>query len=151
MDPIRFFVTGTPKPAGSKRAFINKKTGQPIVTDMSGQKGKDWRHDVKCAAFDAFKEAPLEGPLKLTLVFRLVRPQNHFGTGRNINQLKASAPKYPAGMPDVTKLIRSVEDALSKLLWKDDAQIVTQSACKVYCDEANPHPGVLVIVQPLED
>lgn len=147
MNQIRFFVNGTPKPAGSKRVFLNKKTGKPIVTDDSGAQGKDWRHDVKCAARDACKGAPLEGPLKLTLVFRVTRPQSHFGK----KGLKPNAPKYPTSKPDCLKLARGVEDSMSAVVYRDDAQIAVESICKVYCDEANPHPGVLVIVQALDD
>ncbi len=28
--------------------------------------------------------------------------------------------------PDATKLVRALEDALTRIVWKDDAQVVTQ-------------------------
>lgn len=147
---ISFFVAGTPKPAGSKRAFINKKTGAPILTDMSGQEGKDWRHDIQAFAQKVYTGAPLEGPLQLRVVFRQVRPKGHYGTGRNVRLLKATAPLYPTSKPDCTKLLRGLEDALTGIVWKDDSQIVSQSAWKLYCDEKNPRPGALIVVEIME-
>ncbi len=146
MNQIRFFVAGVPKPAGSKRSLHHKTTGKIITMDSSGKAGRDWRHDVKCAAFDEYRGAPLECPLRLLVVFRVSRPQSHFGA----RGLKPKAPKYPTVKPDCTKLLRSLEDALNGLLYRDDAQIVVQSVCKAYCNEENPHPGALVILQSLE-
>lgn len=150
MNQIRFFVVGTPKPAGSKRAFVNKNTGKAILTDMSGQAGKDWRHDIQAFAQKVYTGAPLEEPLQLRVVFRQVRPKGHFGTGKNAHLLKPNAPMYPTGKPDCTKLLRSLEDSLTGIIWRDDAQIVSQSAWKFYCDDENPRPGALIVVEVLE-
>ena len=128
---ITFFVPGDPKPGGSKRAFINPKTGKPIITDAC-KGSKPWRADVKHFAYQAYSGELLKGPLILTIVFYRIRPKFHFGTGRNAGILKASAPKYPEVQPDATKLVRSTEDALTKVLWHNDNQIVEQHAYKEY-------------------
>ena len=39
-DEITFFVSGKPQTAGSKRVFLNRKTGRPIMTD-DNKRGKD--------------------------------------------------------------------------------------------------------------
>jgi Holliday junction resolvase RusA-like endonuclease len=127
---IQFFVPGIPKPGGSKRAFINRKTGRPIITEDC-KSSRDWRTAVAFAANEQF-EYPFAGPLSVHFDFLFLRPRGHFGTGRSAEYLKKSAPIYPAVRPDTTKLIRSTEDALKGIAWKDDAQVVTQSACKRY-------------------
>lgn len=139
MNPILIYVSGKPKPAGSKRAFVLKKggvyTGKAIVTDACAT-SRDWKIDVQHAARDAYKGNPLEGPLKLVLCFLLERPKSHYRTGRNAHLLRLEAPPYPASKPDATKLCRAVEDALTGIVWKDDAQIVTQKISKRYSGSA---------------
>ena len=104
---IAFDVIGKPQPAGSKRAFVNPKSGRAIVTDANAK--------------------------------------GHYGTGRNADQVKASAPPHPTTKPDATKLVRAVEDALTGVIWRDDSQVVRQWASKVYDD----CEGVSVIVTEL--
>lgn len=141
---IEFFVPGVPKPAGSKRAFRNAKTGRIIVTDDC-KKGKDWRGDVRFVATTAVGDdaSPLDGPLYLYVDFHMPRPKGHFGR----NGVKASAPAYPTSKPDATKLLRCIEDALTGILWRDDAQIVMQSVSKIYADK---QPGARVRVGRME-
>jgi Holliday junction resolvase RusA-like endonuclease len=132
-------VRGTPKPAGSKRVFLVRKAGEPpraVVTDASGTPGRDWRVTIQHAIAGVHPGPPLEGPLELSCYFTVRRPLGHVGK----RGLRPSAPAYPATRPDVTKLLRAVEDAATGLLWADDAQIVTQSAAKRY----GATPGVVI-------
>jgi Holliday junction resolvase RusA-like endonuclease len=139
---IEFFVPGVPQPGGSKRAFYVKKIGRAVITD-DNPKAKGWKELVSAAAYEAHGKAPLSGPLALEVIFRLTRPKGHFGSGKNADKVKAGAPPFPAVKPDCTKLLRSTEDALTGLLWNDDAQIVKQTVSKEYTDAA---PGALVRV-----
>ena len=79
---------------------------------------------------------PLERPgeVYVHLTFRLPRP--------------VSLPKrrvHPVTRPDVDKLTRACFDALSSVVWADDAQVVGVRANKRYA-EAGEQPGVLVEV-----
>jgi Holliday junction resolvase RusA-like endonuclease len=143
---IEFFVKGTPKPAGSKRGFYNPKLKRVMMVDMSGQPGTDWRHDVKCAASDAFKGKPLEGALSLTVAFWMARPKGHF---KKSGGLTSGAPLVPTVKPDCTKLLRGLEDALTGITWKDDAQIVIQVVSKHYCDSYVTVPGAQVTIETI--
>lgn len=135
MEPIRFTVRGKPQPAGSKRAFALKVngqyTGRAVVTD-DNKKSSDWKADVRAEAVKVAPAHPLTGPLKLRVCFYVARPKGHFGTGRNAEVLKSSAPPFPTSKPDTTKLLRGLEDACTAILWKDDAQIVSQHVYKRY-------------------
>ncbi len=126
-----FWVPGIPKPGGSKRVFINRKTGKPIVTDAAGKGNKEWRAQVAFMASKVFL-APMVGPLEFTIQFSFLRPLGHFGSGKNKGQVKASAPPFPATRPDCTKITRSTEDALTGIAWRDDAQVVRQHISKGY-------------------
>lgn len=131
MSAFEVVIFGRPQPAGSKRAYRNPHTGRVAVVDAS--KGtKPWQQQVAGAALEACGGVPilLDGPLILDVKFFLRRPQGHYRTGRNAHLLRDSAPAYPLGRPDVTKLLRGVEDALTTVVWKDDAQVVYQLASK---------------------
>lgn len=75
---------------------------------------------------------PLEGPLELTVLIYLRRPQTHYGTGRNMDILKASAPKWPFRRPDWDNYAKTVSDALNGVAYKDDGQIVGAHVVKRY-------------------
>jgi crossover junction endodeoxyribonuclease RusA len=133
MTEITFFVPGKPKPAGSKRAFVvkSKQSGKmrAIVTDANPQ-ARDWKIDVQHVARTAYTGQPLEGPLELELSFFMERPKFHFNAKRDA--IKPTAPSYPTGKPDASKLCRGVEDALTGMLYRDDSQIVKQTVRKRY-------------------
>lgn len=140
------FVPGIPVPQGSKsvtrsgRMFeANKKTGP-------------WRATVKAAAEQqiAMTEgwAILDGPLAASMLFSFPRPRSHYGTGRNSDVVKSSAPSRPLGPPDTDKLARNVADAMTTAkVWVDDSRMVDLTASKHYAN-GDEQPGVFIIIQP---
>lgn len=154
-DPplLDFFVEGAPQTAGSKRAFVNPKTGKAIVTEDAkgdtGQRKKSWREDVREAARKAIGEAdgfPLDCALSVSLTFYRRRPKGHFGTGRNAGVVKDSAPAFPTTRPDVLKLSRAVEDACTAIVYHDDSAIVAEHLYKRWGERE----GVQIVVRRLD-
>lgn len=82
-------------------------------------------------------EVKLTGAINLVCEFFYDRPKSHFGTGRNSGKLKESSPKYKTTMPDLSKLVRCVEDALTGIAWKDDNQVVSITARKRWLNYKN--------------
>ena len=144
---ISFFVPGTARTAGSKNAFKHPHTGKIIITHAS-TKTKDWMDSVKWFAMKKYGERAvlLIGAIKLELLFLSDRPKGHYGSGRNAGCLKSSAPLNKLTKPDLTKLTRAVEDALTGIIWKDDAQVVQQETEKRYC-WGEERPGVLITIK----
>ena len=125
-------IGGKPATAGSKRAFHSKKTGKTWITDDC-TRGKEWRATVRAAAVEQRLTAELyRGPILLLVRFHLARPKSHYRTGKNAGSLKDSAPAFPTTKPDTTKLLRAIEDALTGIIWEDDAQVVFQIVSKAY-------------------
>lgn len=151
-------VTGHPRPGGSKQPFVPRRkngdfvtraNGSPMVNvvDASGKSGKAWRKAVAAAARELAPAEPWTGPLAALAIFRMPRPKNHCGTGRNAGTLKAWAPARHLKTPDATKLWRSAEDALTGIVWVDDAQIVQQTVQKVYAEPGEPGGMELVVTR----
>lgn len=130
---LSFFVEGSPAPGGSKRYVgKSKRTGHAILIDMGGKRNKVWRACVAEAA-RALEAAPLEGPLELTCTFVMPRPGKHFYKDKKRRgQLRSDAPHWHTKAPDTTKLLRSTEDALKGIVWKDDSQVARQHASKAF-------------------
>ena len=71
------------------------------------------------------------GPVRLELLFFVARPKSHYNAK---GQLLKSAPEYPTKKPDLLKLARAVEDALTGIVYAGDEQIVTENLRKRYSD-----------------
>ena len=142
MNRVRFsfFVPGKPEPGGSKKGYAR---GKHVSIVDANPKAAPWKARVALAASQAYEGEPLTGALHVVFEFVVTRPRGHFGSGKNADKIKESAPAFPASKPDTLKLTRSTEDACTGILWKDDALIVTQLATKRY----GPCPGVKITVQ----
>lgn len=66
------------------------------------------------------------------------RPKSHFGSGKNSDKLKPSAPVYHKNTPDHDNLVKFYADAMTGIVYHDDKQIVGCLECgKVWtCDKA---------------
>jgi Holliday junction resolvase RusA-like endonuclease len=143
---IVFDVVGTPAPGGSKSAFRHRSTGRIVVVDAGGKRTKDWRAAVAAAGRAAMEgQEPLNPPLALTILFRVPRPASHLNRQ---GQLRRSSPVYPVSRPDLTKYLRSTEDALTGIAWADDATIVEQWVAKLYAHPSEK-PGARITVREL--
>ena len=139
-----FVVLGHPEPGGSKRSV-----GPGKIVDANKKVGP-WRDVVAHTALVAMRErsVPLfTGPLGVAFTFYLRRPPGHYGQGSRSEVLRPAAPKRPVTRPDVTKLVRAVEDACTSVVWRDDSQIVTQVCRKFYGEPERCE----VIVQAMMD
>ena len=148
-DPaFTLVVRGRPAPQGSKKGFVNKYTGRVQLAESSPHVGA-WRDNVRTTAIAELQGLPgfpLDEPMLVSMVFTMAKP--------------ASAPKsrriWPATRPDLSKLARSTEDALSDAgVYTDDARIVEyKRLAKVYPGEdpdALGVPGVIVRVWRLQE
>jgi Holliday junction resolvase RusA-like endonuclease len=144
---ITFTIYGTAQTAGSKRAFPFKKADGSLGVRVSDDnpKGRSWKNAVACSAHEVHRGDLLSGPLAVTMRFYRPRPAGHFGKhGLNKAGLEAIAP---ATRPDVLKLARCAEDALTGVLWRDDAQIVEEHLFKHWGEPARVEIEIQELVQ----
>lgn len=149
---LTFTVEGRPQTAGSKVARPIMKDGQRVATRVieSGDREAKaaWREDVRAGAREAIGEDPAWPTSEACLVifeFSRRRPKGHYGSGRNAGVLKATAPEHPTTRPDLLKVARAIEDALTGIVWHDDSVIVEEYLRKVW----GASEGVTVTVIPL--
>jgi Holliday junction resolvase RusA-like endonuclease len=130
---VRVEVVGVPVPQGSKRVFHGR------LVDVNDRKLKDWRAlvggSVEQLGF-------FDGPVKVELNFYLPRPKGHYGK----KGLLPSAPGRPAVKPDVDKLVRACLDAMTGMVFRDDSQVVTITARKLYASDVRL-PGVHIEIE----
>ena len=136
---IEIVVPGIPEPKGSHH--IQRRGNASWLLAGGNAKAherlKDWEARVRTYAAATMRalgaSEPLAGPIALDVTFYLPRPHS------------AAKRLFPAVKPDLSKLVRGVEDPLSDLVYDDDARIVSESSRKVYADPENP-PGASIRV-----
>jgi crossover junction endodeoxyribonuclease RusA len=138
MREVSFTVIGLPAPQGSKGKFgqeDNKRT-------------KPWREAVAAEAAAAMNGAGMWScPVSAHVEFHFPRPKSHYRTGAHADELRADAPAYVDKKPDLDKLLRSIGDALTGVLLRDDALIASWEAAKYYGEPVR----AFIILRELDD
>lgn len=137
---ITLEVLGTPAPKGSSRAFVNKRTGRAILapsgSDASKKKLASWnvsvRHAAQHALAGSLVMAFVNTPIRVAIVFRMLRPGGHYS--KATGKLLPSAPAFPTGKPDIDKLARTTLDAMTGSIFDDDSRIASLVLDKVYAE-----------------
>lgn len=169
---IEFSVNGAPVCQGSKIALVSGKrvrrgkdvwvrnpiasmvdqSDRPTKTRPERNRLKTWKRRVSDAAYEAFADGligpinPWRGAIMLECEFVIPRSDTHYTpVGR---QLKKSAPTVPP--LDLDKLLRAVGDSLSKVVYRDDVQVISfGGSTKRFADSLAAIGGVHVKVTKL--
>ena len=137
---MTFTVYGQPAPQGSKR-----HVGHGVIIESS-KAVKPWRTAVEqCVLLAApFGTRPypilIRGPVELFVTFTFQRPKT-----------AKKSVVHKTSTPDLSKLVRSTEDALTTAgVWEDDSRVVRCYAEKLYTGhpDAMPVPGAVIRVEP---
>lgn len=115
------FVPGKPEPKGSTRAFVRGGRAVTVADNKTTQKA--WASYVRDAVAQAWDELP-GGPTAAAVYVRV-----DFVLPRRASAPKRSTPAH-VRKPDGDKLTRCVWDALTHVVWVDDAQVVEWSGSK---------------------
>jgi Holliday junction resolvase RusA-like endonuclease len=137
LDCVRLVIDtrGTcPPTQGSKRV-----RGRAVV-DAHQKQLELWRWILAKEVRRVHVGPPAAKPMAVALAVELTfpRPKGHFGTGRRAGRLKPSAPERPIVKPDLLKVVRGVEDALTGIVYADDSQIVAHDLDKTYHPDPCP-------------
>ena len=134
---IEFYVPGRPQAQGSK-----VKTRWGAMKEANDELGP-WRERVALAAYAALQDSEyddddepgINGPVAIGCEFVLYRPKS--------TPKSADPPATKA--PDIDKCCRAILDALTHVVYEDDAQVTFQLATKRVA-KFGEGPGVRVWV-----
>jgi crossover junction endodeoxyribonuclease RusA len=117
MFELTIDVSGEPVSQGS-HSVINGR-----IVQVNSAKHKRWRNAVAFAALDLVGAdfELIDEAVELSVIFYLERP-------------KTATREFPAVMPDLDKLLRSVGDSLTGTVIRDDSRIIDIYASKRYAD-----------------
>ena len=88
-------------------------------------------------------------PISVTATFRFPRPQSHFGTGRNSDTLKPTAPHVHFVKPDLDKAARAIGDSIEEAgLVRGDQQICSWNIQKHHRYLSLPAPTISLRHRP---
>ena len=131
MKILEITVYGRPQQKGSKKAFIDPKTGHARLKD-DNDKAMAWQDAIRAVAGDEYKGELIRGPVEVSATFMFVRPKNHYRTGKYADQLKANVPYFRISKPDTDKIVRTVLDGLKGIVYADDSQVQLGPCKKIY-------------------
>lgn len=114
-DPIPWAVARANPKVGGGRFIPNRQLKQ---ADLIGQA---W-------ATMGAGMVPKPHGVVIACDFTTVEPASHFRTGRNAHIRRDGEPDQPTGRPDLSNLLKLVEDALTGVAWTDDDQVVRISS-----------------------
>jgi len=126
-DEISFTVYGSPivQPRQRHRIVSGAKPWVQNYTPRTGT-SVQWKSDVKNIAIASRSGGIWDGPVEMVVLFYMPRPKNLY------RKKDPSGPVISDKRPDLDNLIKSVTDALSGVLYRDDGQICYASAVKLY-------------------
>jgi Holliday junction resolvase RusA-like endonuclease len=142
---IRLQFHGEPAPQGSKQ--VSRWGGLREVS----KKIQPWRASIQYASAAQYKGDPIAEPVALDVTFVLPRGKSHYGTGRNAEKLKGSAPRHHTKTPDLDKLCRALCDGLTVKcggnVLIDDSCVVELKSAKRYQKDASEPVGALCTIR----
>lgn len=159
VNSVQFCVPGTAQPQGSKVGRIVRgnvvmiEQADLATPNKTSGRLKTWRMEVSEHAWFAWRSvhsgvapAPWDGPVSLSAEFVLPRPiSDRLKSG----DLRKGARAAHTVKPDLSKLVRAIEDSMSGVVYRDDAQAVEYCCIsKRYCGPSE-HPHVTIIVTRL--
>lgn len=135
---IQFQISGPPKHQQRHRSSSRGKFIHQY--DPSAKDKKDFLLQARKYA----PKSPIVGAIKLNVWFCMSRPKNHYRTGKYAGILKDKYKEvvWHTKTPDIDNCIKFLADALNGVFWRDDSQICSIIAQKLYAEK----PRTVIII-----
>jgi Holliday junction resolvase RusA-like endonuclease len=127
---VNFTVEGNP--VGKQRARYARRGN--FVQTYTPDKTRTYESLIKEAATEAMGSSePLETPVNLYLYIRAPIPKSY--SKKKVADCLNGLEK-PIKKPDASNVLKSVEDAMNGVVYRDDCQIVNFHVTKVYSSQS---------------
>jgi|LakMenEpi03Aug12_release.lakeMendotaPanAssembly.Ray.scaffolds.fasta_scaffold25435_11 Holliday junction resolvase RusA-like endonuclease len=134
---VEFRVPGDPQ--GKGRPRHSAKTGAVYTPSKTKRYEKVVADLAKLAMGE---QLPIEGPVMLQLTALFPIPQS-WSKRKKVQAAKGEL--FPTVKPDFDNVAKAISDAMNKIVFNDDSQVVYSVISKVYAER----PGVKVIVSKI--
>jgi len=119
-------------PVGKQRARYAKRGN--FVQTYTPDKTRNYESLIKESAIEAMGSSePLETPVNLYLYIRAPIPKS---LPKKRIEACLNGLEKPIKKPDASNVLKSVEDAMNGVVYKDDSQIVNIHVTKVYSSQS---------------
>lgn len=137
MEPLVFSMAGAPRGQGRPRATARGG----FASVYKDPKSRVYEKSVAVVAKVAMGAAPpFEGPLSVSLRFRMPIPKSET---KRVKAAMVAGEIAPTTKPDISNLVKAIEDGMNGIVYRDDCQIVRNFNTKIY----SATPGVDVRVE----
>jgi Holliday junction resolvase RusA-like endonuclease len=137
---IKITIPGEAVPQGRPR--FSTRGGFPRAYDPP--RSRDYKAYVRYIAAEVAPETPIEGPISLNVTVYRAIPK---GFSKHKRRLALEGEMRPVTKPDLDNVVKTLKDSLSRLIWRDDSQVVSLTAAKFYSD----HPRVELEISTSDD
>ena len=130
MQELKFEIPGSP--IGQRRPKFSTINGHAVAYDP--EKSRNYKAYVKMLAVQAMKDNGfnmIEGPCAVIINAFFEVPKSK---SKKFREAALSGLEYPTKKPDLSNIIKGIEDALNGLAYKDDALIVRLGVTKLYSE-----------------
>ena len=142
MQKLMFEIPGSP--IGQGRPKFSTINGHAVAYDP--EKSRNYKAYVKLLATQAMKEqgfTMIDGPCCLDILACFEVPKSK---SKKFRERALLGLERPTKKPDLSNIVKGIEDALNGLAYKDDSSIVFLSVAKCYSEV----PRVEVILREIE-
>lgn len=143
MQELKFEVPGSP--IGQGRPKFSTINGRAKAYDP--EKSRNYKAYVKLLATQAMKEqrfTMIDGPCCLDIIACFEVPKSK---SKKFRQAALEGRELPTKKPDLSNIVKGIEDALNGLVYRDDAHLVALCVSKYYSEV----PRVEVVVRECEN
>jgi Holliday junction resolvase RusA-like endonuclease len=142
---IRMVLPGVPKAwqRSGERVIVPKSGGKPFVHHYTKSQTAREQDGLRFIA-----QAAMQGraPLDCAIDFRMTAFMPIPASWSKVKQADALAGRiHPTPRPDLSNLVKSVEDALLQIVYRDDSLIVRSFSVKAYSDM----PRIAIEIRPM--
>ena len=130
MQELNFVIPGSP--IGQGRPKFSTINGHPKAYDP--EKSRNYKAYVRMLATQAMKDTGFEmidGPCAVLINAFFEVPKSK---SKRFREAALKGDERPTKKPDLSNIVKGIEDAINNLVYKDDACIVSLSVCKFYSD-----------------
>ena len=123
---MRFVIPG--EPIAKKRFRFAIRGKYPVTYNEQEKQVKA----VQLILKSQMNSDIIDTPFSAKFTFIKSRPKSHFGTGKNSDILKKSAPQHVPTKPDLDNYLKFYLDCMNGIIIKDDSLLYQLDAVKEY-------------------